>query len=433
MENLKINSLSKINTNTKIKNEKSYFNEFNKAMKTSVNNTKSYNSDLKNHSNINNQTENIRNKDIEEKLKEKTSKGKKEIDIDKIVLLLMNNQIDNSKLQSLLKEALEGEVSSSLDEVLNNNNLNLQDLLSMMDNINQKLSKAIDEKFSYLKGKLSEDDMKNVMKKFQDFVKKLMKDKLNDSTKNKKEILAKLEQKFQDTLKDLNSNNFTEKVEEKDIPKVLSNKNLESNSNNETNLGNNKEEVVLKDIVSDGKKDKISKATNFMTHFRNMNTDNTTENVKTQEVVVNKNTFNSDIVKAVKYMENNEIKDLTVKVVPRELGEIVIKLTMEQGVLKANLTAAKKETYNLIHSNLQDIVEKLQAQNTEIKVQNLSVNINNGYSDSNFNGNFAENFGSNSNQRQSSNGSVGIASEDNIDAIEEKEINSDLNNLNILA
>nr|WP_301282252.1 flagellar hook-length control protein FliK [Clostridium sporogenes] len=72
-------------------------------------------------------------------------------------------------------------------------------------------------------------------------------------------------------------------------------------------------------------------------------------------------------------MELNNVKDLTVKIMPKELGEVFIKLTMEGGIMKANIGATTKEAYNLLNSNMQLIEDKLQ--NSGIKVQELSLNI----------------------------------------------------------
>ena len=78
-------------------------------------------------------------------------------------------------------------------------------------------------------------------------------------------------------------------------------------------------------------------------------------------------------------MEINNIKDLTVKMNPKELGEITIKLTMESGIMKASISAQNKETFNLLNQNIQDISDKLK--NMDIKIQSLDINI---YEDSTF-------------------------------------------------
>lgn len=72
-------------------------------------------------------------------------------------------------------------------------------------------------------------------------------------------------------------------------------------------------------------------------------------------------------------MENNNVKNLTVKIEPKELGELVIKLTTENGIMKANITAATKEGYNLLNSSLADMSNQLN--NGEVKIQHLSLSM----------------------------------------------------------
>lgn len=72
-------------------------------------------------------------------------------------------------------------------------------------------------------------------------------------------------------------------------------------------------------------------------------------------------------------MESNNVKNLTVKIEPKELGELVIKLTTENGIMKANITAATKEGYNLLNSSLADMSNQLN--NGEVKIQHLSLSM----------------------------------------------------------
>ncbi|MBI6875780.1 flagellar hook-length control protein FliK [Clostridium aciditolerans] len=145
----------------------------------------------------------------------------------------------------------------------------------------------------------------------------------------------------------------------------------------DTNLmmedGNSKsDEDFLKNLLSNNSNDKISKVTNFMSQFNNAKVENVNV-AEIENLVVNKNNFSADMIKSIKYMELNNMKDLTVKINPKELGEVVIRLTMEAGAMKATITAANKEAFNLLNSNLADMTNKLQ--NSDIKVQSLALNI----------------------------------------------------------
>lgn len=139
------------------------------------------------------------------------------------------------------------------------------------------------------------------------------------------------------------------------------------------------EEKFLGNLISGDKDEmKILKAVNFMNQFQDTNTLSTGK-VETPNFVIDKNNFTVDIVKSMKFMETNNIKNLTVTMSPKELGEITIKLTVESGIMKAFISAQNKDTFNLLNSNMQDISDKLK--NMDIKIQSLDINI---YEDSTF-------------------------------------------------
>ena len=70
-------------------------------------------------------------------------------------------------------------------------------------------------------------------------------------------------------------------------------------------------------------------------------------------------------------MQNNSIKELTVKVNPGTLGEITIRMVAEGDTLKANIHTANKETYNLINS--QEIKNVLNTENIKVTEVNISL------------------------------------------------------------
>ena len=160
--------------------------------------------------------------------------------------------------------------------------------------------------------------------------------------------------------------------------------------------GNSSEEKFLKNLLGGDKDEmKISKAVNFMNQFETVKTTDTSK-VQTVKLVIDKNNFAADLIKNVKFMELNNIKDLTVKMNPKDLGEITIKLTMESGIMKASISALNKDTYNLLNQNFQDISDKLKT--LDIKIQSLDINI---YEDSTFFN--KDSNGKNKNDEQSNN------------------------------
>ena len=182
------------------------------------------------------------------------------------------------------------------------------------------------------------------------------------------------------------------------------------------------EEKFLNNLLGEDKDEKkISKAVNFMNQFETVkNTD--TSKVQSSNLVIDKNNFEVDVIKNIKFMEANNIKDLTVKMNPKELGEITIKLTMESGIMKANISAQNKDTYNLLNQHFQDISDKLK--NMDIKIQSLDINI---YEDSTF---FSKDSNERNNQgRQNSNRGTSTLLEDedisisNNYAVEDNQVN----------
>lgn len=140
---------------------------------------------------------------------------------------------------------------------------------------------------------------------------------------------------------------------------------------------------------------------------------------------INKANFNADFIKTVKFMDLSNLKELSVKVIPKDLGEIVIRLSMDSGVMKANIIATNKDTYNLLNSQLPAISNQLSEQN--MTIQNFSLSLNNG-------DNFLFNGDGSSNQNTKQQGKNNI----NIDGIEDMDLQNeqyfdDPSSVNILA
>lgn len=153
---------------------------------------------------------------------------------------------------------------------------------------------------------------------------------------------------------------------------TLSENNKDSKQNTDTGSGSESADKFLEKLLPKDKDDnKISRVSTFMNQISNVNS--SVQAVKGEVQVINKNTFAADIIKSVQYMQANDIKELTVKINPKELGEVVIRLSMENNIMKASISAQNKETYALLQSSLGDMNNSLNDQN--IKIQAFSVNI----------------------------------------------------------
>jgi len=126
------------------------------------------------------------------------------------------------------------------------------------------------------------------------------------------------------------------------------------------------EDKVLAKIL--GESGSLSKQSAFMSRL-NVNS----SDVIKEPMVISKETMGADIIKNVKFMMKNEVAELKVKIYPKELGEMTIKLLSEEGILKADIKATSKETYNLLHSNLSEIKKSLEQQNIKIYEVNIGL------------------------------------------------------------
>lgn len=150
------------------------------------------------------------------------------------------------------------------------------------------------------------------------------------------------------------------------------NNEMDSGTDSDSGATPDGSDKFLNDFLSQNKTDnQFSKVTAFMNQFSTPNAN--AEGLSKEVPSISQSTFTQDIIQSVKFMDVNNLKELTVKINPKELGEVVISLSMENNIMKANISTANKETYALLNSKLNDINNNLNNQN--IKIQNVSVNI----------------------------------------------------------
>ena len=195
--------------------------------------------------------------------------------------------------------------------------------------------------------------------------------------------------------------------------------------------GTQKEDKILKSIIDDGS-DKTDKTFERFAQVQSKITNQNIDAKITNPVSVNKETLPSDLVKTVKYMNTNNIKELTVNINPKELGEVVIKIVQSEGVMKATIKASTNEAYTILSQNESEIKKQLGEQN--IKIQSIDIQLNNDttyFKGSGLESNqFSQNQGEN-NSRQTS-----FTIQSNVEDIQEIDQNDEteiLSNINMLA
>ena len=337
---------------------------------------------------------------------------------EQLYLLIQNIFFQNipEDMEGLLKEG--NELSKTIEELV----LNIVKDISKEENVDLN---GINIKDLGLEEKVSKEEFKENLKAFLKNPKTegetLKEIKSQISSLIKEEILPKedanIKKDFNNTV--VPKENLNIKVETKK-------ENLTQNSTEESfSKEENSEEAVLKNILGDKEDNKFSKAVNFMNQFNKVANAENLEAENVENIIATKETLKTDVIKAVKYMELNNIKNLTVKINPKELGELVIRIIMESGKMKANITANNKEAFNLLNANLQDITDKLQK--GAVKIENFSLNL---YEDTTFFSNDKEK-GKEEFKGNKKNSTKVNAIENDI--IENENSTEDLSNISILA
>lgn len=142
---------------------------------------------------------------------------------------------------------------------------------------------------------------------------------------------------------------------------------------------------------------------------------------------IRKEFINEDIVQTIKYLKSNGIEEIKIKITPRELGEMTIKLIKNIEETKVAITITKEDIFDLVKKNISEISKHLNDLN--IKVKDIVVEIKQD-SQKDFNNNLSQDFNKNNQQdkqRKSRYKSIKLKNENDI-----KEFSVEDDNLNIL-
>lgn len=298
-----------------------------------------------------------------EELKDKIEENPEDIkdvnDIIKSLLTALNNLLE-LKNNSEVKPEIATDMSNISVETSGNDSLKvLNQLLELLSSEEAKSSfdseslTSMKDLLSNLQGQLSDESK----------VSDKMKDGLSD-------IISKLT----DMIDDANNNGKKVLTLEEMLNKGYSQD--QSSNENETNemfsgkKETSKEDKFLNSLLDDNKDNSVDNKINL---FASRTQPVQGQNTVVRGLTVNKATFTQDLIQDVKYMSTNNLKELTVKVNPGNLGEITIKLIQEDGLMKANLKANSKETTALLSQNLAEIKKELGDQSIKISEVNIEL------------------------------------------------------------
>lgn len=304
-----------------------------------------------------------------------------------------NSKLDDEESDSKdkdIKEKIENSSKDELIEIINS----IFNMLSSVNN-NDADSKSINSNVIELimnntDKQTSSKDLSKLLDNLMDASKNSLKDILSSDNKDLlKSLLNKLGDKLDEgtelsnKIKDLMNQvcNSLENKENKDLSFNSTFKNFDQNANSQTSKENiNEEKVVnnssgeddfLNKLLKGKKEDNILNKINLVASRNEVNLNNV-QNAG-QSTVINKTTMGEDLIKNIKFMMNNAMKELTVKINPKDLGQLTISLIQENGIMKANIKANSKETFELLSQNLIQMKKAITEQN--IKIADVNVEL----------------------------------------------------------
>lgn len=171
-----------------------------------------------------------------------------------------------------------------------------------------------------------------------------------------------------------NSINVTDKVEKieavEGFDEGINKENLSGEKTSKDKSIDKKEEKILMKFLEDDSSENFSRTTNY---YESLSKIPSNTEIIDKPISISRETINLDIIKNVKYMVKNAVEELKVKIFPKELGEMTIKILSEEGIMKAEIKSTSKETYNLLNSNLNEIKKVLENQNIRIQEVNIGI------------------------------------------------------------
>lgn len=130
------------------------------------------------------------------------------------------------------------------------------------------------------------------------------------------------------------------------------------------------------------------------------NSDIKFEEVYIRQSDIRQGYMTKDIVQTVKYLKNNNLEELSVKMNPKELGEININLLKIDGEEKCVITLSNEDTFNLLKDNINEIKNHLSS--LDIKVKEIYIEIRSD-NQNNFSDSLNENSNKNNNKEEKKN------------------------------
>ncbi len=306
-------------------------------------------------------------------------------------------------------------IKSSLNSKLNLNEVeNTKNILDAIENLHT----SSESNYSL---ELNNNDMKEIINN----INYLINEGRNNSNKIN-ESLNSLIDKIKNQIKDLDKSSQEDSMYENlDTVGILNQSKIDEYKNSK---GTSNDIEYLENIVSSDDNSYINSfvgINEFNTVYRN----STSNDIPQPVTEIRQEFITEDIIKSVKYMKNSDLEELNVKLNPRNLGEISIKLSKNKEHSNLLITVDDNNILDLVNKNIEDIKKHLN--DTDINIKDIVINVKS-ENENLFSDNLNKEFNqdrrfnqNNSNKNKKNNNQI-------IEELHNSEHNKDDDNLNIL-
>lgn len=309
------------------------------------------------------------------------------------------------KLHSLmiteLREPLGLDISSNVDELITTfNEMKEKNILEQVNTLN------VDNNLSDLKtNKVVESDTLN-MHQLRAFIETVDSDSLisvdslarlfnSKETMNTVDSHIKGKEKISEILNSSPDKGHVFEIESK-ISAISNKETLDLDNSNLFQFSGFKNRDIVSDEGVTQHNDDISILNNIAFSSNDFN-----KSIKgTEALVVREQSIGRDILQAVKYLNNNNVEELTLKMNPKDLGEINIKYLRYEGIDRVIITLSKEDTFGMVNGNIDEIKNHLI--NLDIGIEDVSVEVRHNNADD-FSDNFNQQFNKNSSKEEKRN------------------------------
>lgn len=328
---------------------------------------------------------------------------------------ILENEVDNISFKDSQDEEIEikDELLQVICSLINSLNLNNGFNSEKMEKIDSSIEGINLENLSELDTKLNDMNLSNSEI---NYINNKLEDIINRTVENFTKEIEEID-KSSSFIK--NNNNTENKLIEAIKNSLENDSNKEGNDNKLEKLINNnfnkiqyvedsyldKEKNILLRISESGGDNRLpTKDRDFSNNELNiLNNISTFENnlskaiEDSKPIEIRSDYVVEDIEQAIKYIKNNGVEDLTLKINPKELGELTIKLIKNKGENKVVITSSSSETFKLINENIKEIENHLI--NLDIKINQVSIEVKN-YVQNDFLGDLNQQFNSRNDSKE---------------------------------